>query len=164
MKVSILQWMCIENLKNISATRHSIETCMKYWKKKKEKERGKEVKKEEKSINPRINTCSAVAFIPYPMHQPGSLVVFTPFYHFATCHVPFRLYWQTDSQRKEGFVYRQFWLSENGLLSNVIIPTPSYPATLNLGRKGAWLCMCRCVCTEQTSPWKSPLGKSLTMS
>jgi len=47
-------------------------------------------------------------FIPHLMHQPDSLVVFTPFYHFATCHVLFMVYWQTDSQRKEGFVYRQF--------------------------------------------------------
>lgn len=120
---SMLQWMSIEILKNIKATKPNIEACIKWL----------------KNRNPRINTCFSLAFIPYPMHQPDSLVVFTPFYHFATCHVPFIVYWQTDSQRKEGFVYRQFWLSENDVLSNQLSsPHLFKPATLNVGRKGKW--------------------------
>lgn len=118
--------MSIEILKNLKAIRPNIETCMKCL----------------KNRNPRINTCFSLAFIPHPVHQPDSLVVFTPFYHFATCHVPFVVYWQTDSQRKEGFVYRQFWLSENGVLSNQLSsPHLFNPATLNVGRKGMRLCM-----------------------
>lgn len=71
------------------------------------------------------------------MHQIDSLVVFTPFYHFATCYVPFIEYWQTDSQRKDGFVYRQFWLSENARFSNQLSsPHLFNPATLNVERKG----------------------------
>lgn len=119
--------MSIEILKNMKATRPNIETFIKCL----------------KNRNPRINTCFSLAFIPHPMHQPDSLVVFTPFYHFATCHVPFIVYWQTDSQRKEGFVYRQFWLSENGMLSNQLSsPHLFNPATLTVGRKGMRLCMC----------------------
>lgn len=124
MTVSTLQWMSMEILKNIRTTRLSMETCIKGL----------------KDRNPRINTCFSLAFIPHPMHQPDSLVAFTPFYHFATCHVPFIVYWQTDSQRKKGFVYRQFWLSENGVLSNQLSsPHLFNPATLNVGRKGMWL-------------------------
>lgn len=111
--------MRIEILKNMKATRSNVETCIKCL----------------KNRNPRINTCFSLAFIPHPMHQPDSLLVFTPFYHFATCHVPFIVYWQTDSQRKEGFVYRQFWLSENGVLSNQLSsPHLFNPAKLNVGR------------------------------
>lgn len=124
MTVSTLQWMRIEILKNMKATRPNVKTCIKCL----------------KNRNPRINTCFSLAFIPHPMHQPDSLLVFTPFYHFATCHVPFIVYWQTDSQRKEGFVYRQFWLSENGVLSNQLSsPHLFNPAKLNMGRKGVQL-------------------------
>lgn len=118
--------MSIEFLKNVKATRPNIETCIKCL----------------KNRNPRNNTCFSLAFISHPIHQPDNLVVFTPFYHFATCHVPFIVYWQTDSQRKEGFVYRQFWLSENGVLSNQLSSPHLFNlATLSVGRKGMRLCM-----------------------
>lgn len=122
-----MQWMRIHTLDNVK-TRPSTETCIKCL-------------KSRKQTNPRI--CVSLAFISHPMHQPDSLVVFTPFYHFATCHVPFIVYWQTDSQRKEGFVYRQFWLSENVVLSNQLSsPHLFNPATLNMGRKGWQLHVC----------------------
>lgn len=121
MTVSTLQWTSIEILKNMKASRPNIETFIKCL----------------KIRSPRINTCFPLAFIPHPMNQPDSLVVFNPFYHFATCHVPFIVYWQTDSQRKEGFVYRQFWLSENSMLSNQLSSPHLFdPATLTVGRKG----------------------------
>lgn len=114
------QWVRSRTLNNMK-TRPNVETCIKCL-------------KSRKQTNPR--TCVSLAFISHPMHQPDSLVVFTPFYHFATCHVPFIVYWQTDSQRKEGFVYRQFWLSENVVLRNQLSsPHLFNPATLNVGRK-----------------------------
>lgn len=89
------------------------------------------------------------------MHQPDSPVVFTPFYHFATCHVPFIVYWQTDSQRKEGFVYRQFWLSENGVLSDQLSSLNLFnPATFNVVGEGMWLCRCVGRFVRNKSPFK----------
>lgn len=125
MTVNTLQGVRICILNNMKTTRPNIETCIKCL----------------KYRNPR--TCVSLAFISHPMRQPDSLVVFTPFYHFATCHVPFIVYWQTDSQRKEGFVYRQFWLSENVVLRNQLSsPHLFNPETLNVGRKGMQSCMC----------------------
>lgn len=126
MMVNTLQWVRIHTLNNMK-TRPNVETWIKRLKCRKYR-------------NPR--TCVSLAFISHSMHQPDSLVVFAPFYHFATCHVPFIVYWQTDSQRKEGFVYRQFWLSENVVLSNQLSsPHLFNPVTLNVGRKGIQLCM-----------------------
>lgn len=127
MTVNTLQWVRIHTLNN-TKTRPNVETCIK-------------CSISRKQTNPR--TCVSLAFISHPMHQPDSLVVFTPFYHFATCHVPFIVYWQTDSQRKEGFVYRQFWLSENVVLSNQLSsPQLFNPAAPNVGRKGSQLHVC----------------------
>lgn len=117
----MLQLVRIHTLNNMKTTTPSVETCIKC----------------SKSREYRNPNCVSLAFISYPMHQLDSLVVFTPFYHFATCHVPFIVYWQTDSQRKEGFVYRQFWLSEDVVVSNQLsFPHLFNPATLNVGRKG----------------------------